>query len=1139
MSENSQPIDPEVLLANAAWVRALAAQLVADDVSADDLVQDAWLAALEHPPRHAAALRTWLRAVVAHVASRSRRSASHRAGRERAVARPEAVPSSAELVERVDLQRRVVEEVVRLDDPYRSTVLLRFFEGLTSDEIARRTGVPASTVRVRLKRALERLRQRLDDAHGGDRRAWSVALLALVRRPGALAPETRRMRWSLAASGSAIVALLLVGWWIERPPQPTETAMRSIASTNARALAPRNEAPAADASKRAGDERLSPAAEVTGRVVDRDGRGVPGARVTSFPDDLSEAIRLDAPAEPARTATTDADGRFAIALGGRAPFHTLVVDAAGFAPAAAERVRPRDERTIALEPDSTLAGVTKDLEGNPIAGARVAWRTLFFGAAIERAGLSGADGTFRIDGLPSPGWKNPSGSYLQSMLFEADGWASQCLDGSSYLAWRDHGDHTVYLLHGATLRGRVVDDETEAPLAGARVVVWANDGAFAGGTIRNPFVPRPLAETTAAGDGTFAVEHVPAWGVVPEGDPDLRTNVRTLGGVGAIAAGHANSSIELELPDDRITVDVELRCPTAATIRGRVVDASGAPIANASIVRRLEGRASFIPPLPAVPFRRTLTDALGAYELRDVPALRGSPSTVRLEAHVYDKPYNRRSTTVDVPALGGECATAPDIVVSSIAAANVHVVDGRGRPVWGARIRLRSCGNLRGRTEESGVGMLVFDDELELRVPQHAFVDADGFATAMSDAFVPSAADPPDVHVVLESEHRLSGRVKWSDDRPAGDASVCVVPSTLSVESFLAGGRDSRFEPAKFDVYGYFTADSDGRFVARGLPAGPYHVIASMLGAAGYPRSVASDVPSDASDVIVELPAPAPSEPERTARVEGSIHDAETGMPILRFEVALHSDRAEQTTTRSAAPGRFAIESVPFGTWKLHATAPGYAPLVVREVVVGPDGTSSPLDLRLERGVTLRGRARVPEGATLGDAKIQLVGTRGGWSDVRPVSSDGTFTIPGLKPGWEYLATVWSQVDGRAVSYASLVGKPIAVPENVSEIDLELSLAAAGAITIEVRSEKLLGVSPVSRTRTEAQAELAAQSILEIRTADGTVAWQTKHVTFDNWGMALPAGEYVVRLTVPGLAPIEKRATISPSAPTTVDLDIP
>ena len=48
-----------------------------------------------------------------------------------------------------------------LDEPYQTTMLLRFFEDLPPRVVAERMGVPVETVRTRTKRACETLRARL------------------------------------------------------------------------------------------------------------------------------------------------------------------------------------------------------------------------------------------------------------------------------------------------------------------------------------------------------------------------------------------------------------------------------------------------------------------------------------------------------------------------------------------------------------------------------------------------------------------------------------------------------------------------------------------------------------------------------------------------------------------------------------------------------------------------------------------------------------------------------------------------------------------------------------------------------------------------------------------------------------------
>ena len=53
MSDATRPISVETLLAERPWVESLARTLVRSDATAADVVQQTWLAALEHPPRDA------------------------------------------------------------------------------------------------------------------------------------------------------------------------------------------------------------------------------------------------------------------------------------------------------------------------------------------------------------------------------------------------------------------------------------------------------------------------------------------------------------------------------------------------------------------------------------------------------------------------------------------------------------------------------------------------------------------------------------------------------------------------------------------------------------------------------------------------------------------------------------------------------------------------------------------------------------------------------------------------------------------------------------------------------------------------------------------------------------------------------
>ncbi len=208
MTDTHRTPSVETLLAERAWVEGLARSLVRDAATADDVVQQTWLAAITRPPREPGALRGWLSRVVRNKASESRRGEARRErweGAARAEGGGVHAEGADEVVAKAEILRRVVDAVMGLDEPYRTAILLKFFEGLEATEVAARTGVPAETARTRIKRGLARLRERLDAESGGDGRAWALALIPLAGPPeGFGVGETA----AAAAAGGVIVASL-------------------------------------------------------------------------------------------------------------------------------------------------------------------------------------------------------------------------------------------------------------------------------------------------------------------------------------------------------------------------------------------------------------------------------------------------------------------------------------------------------------------------------------------------------------------------------------------------------------------------------------------------------------------------------------------------------------------------------------------------------------------------------------------------------------------------------------------------------------------------------------------------------------------------------------------------------------------
>ncbi|HEU4420839.1 MAG TPA: sigma-70 family RNA polymerase sigma factor, partial [Planctomycetota bacterium] len=179
------PAEPERdlsrLLAEESFVRELARQLVAGD--ADEVVQQTWLRAVQKGGHGVEQPRHWLARVLRNVAANLRRDDRRRTGRVRAAAPAGFVPSSAELAEREEQRRELVAAVDALPVALRSVVLLRWFDGQPPRRIAKALGLPAATVSSQLHRALALLRARLDQAHGGNRRAWVAPLLPFAMRP--------------------------------------------------------------------------------------------------------------------------------------------------------------------------------------------------------------------------------------------------------------------------------------------------------------------------------------------------------------------------------------------------------------------------------------------------------------------------------------------------------------------------------------------------------------------------------------------------------------------------------------------------------------------------------------------------------------------------------------------------------------------------------------------------------------------------------------------------------------------------------------------------------------------------------------------------------------------------------------------
>ena len=136
---------------------------------AEEAVQDGFVKAYRALGRfrRGAPLKPWLLRIVANEAKNRRRAAGRRdalALRVAAEDRPgDAVPSPEAALLAGESRRRLLEAVERLSDEHRDAIACRYFLDLSEDETAAALGIRRGTVKSRLSRALERLRDELGE----------------------------------------------------------------------------------------------------------------------------------------------------------------------------------------------------------------------------------------------------------------------------------------------------------------------------------------------------------------------------------------------------------------------------------------------------------------------------------------------------------------------------------------------------------------------------------------------------------------------------------------------------------------------------------------------------------------------------------------------------------------------------------------------------------------------------------------------------------------------------------------------------------------------------------------------------------------------------------------------------------------
>ncbi len=572
----------EALLAQFAWVQRLAYRLCADADLAQDISQEAILAGIQRPPHRSKSLRAWLSAVV--------RNQLHMAGRRQALRRelekladaPVESPSPASLLESVATQRLVVDAVMDLVEPYRTTILRRYFEDLSPAEIATRQGLSPATVKSRLARARAQLEQVLASRLGHDHSdgaGWQRALLPLAAQGALRLAEPAASGLPLPPSpplpgpwpsivvmstqkavlfGALTLVLVLCGIQLWNSADNTDPlapgalssprlAAAELAPSAEEQTGPHSEAPRTGLvgihAQEAETDPPPPEApneiRVRALVIDLQGEPVPGATVLR--------IQPDQPREQAQAlGATNSQGvlefvqQFEAAfLFVRSPTAITLIDGT------VQPVGSSASPTIVVAPPRSVHGIVTAADGQPVVGAKVSYlstvdprtlldRPLDRGSRLQWLAESGPGGVFHMDLVPELPGGILSANHVEHM--EASLSVPQAGDQRVEIRLGDLADAADILV------GRVLDG-ADSPVPGA-------------------FVSLGFGSAQSQADGRFQLNTA--------GEPG--TTLR------AVVRGLAPAVLVREEGEDWPEFIVLRLGQPALTIAGRVLDGDDAPV---------------------------------------------------------------------------------------------------------------------------------------------------------------------------------------------------------------------------------------------------------------------------------------------------------------------------------------------------------------------------------------------------------------------------------------------------------------------------------------------------------------------------------------------------------------------------------
>lgn len=805
--------------------------------------------------------------------------------------------------------------------------------------------------------------------------------------------------------------------------------------------------------------------EVLGRGPAREGEEEPApAPLGGAALRLTPAAGYEPEGAPrlARVLRTGPDGRASLPDLALGPFFDLEVEARSWAGRRVPWVLAGGTTVrVTLEAAGRIAGrVLRVPGGGPVAGARVA------AAGVEA--LTAEDGSWLLDGVP-PGTHAVEGG--------AEGMLALDRPLVRVEAGRTAGapDLRLAVLSAARL---LLRGPGGRPVEGALLRLLPAEGA--------PAPPGPPAEARSDASGAARLAPLgPGAGhrvlVLPPEPLAPRVS-------GAFAV----------LPGEVIDLGL-LLLDRGGVLSGTVLGPDGLPLPEASVTL-FEGEEDPLrvaaDPAAGGPLRRTLpVSPDGTFRFDRVPA--GSRSLLARAPGRLPAAFTR------IPVAAGEERGGLALSLRPGAALSGRLLDPEGRPVADALLTALAppldAEAGRARTAPDGTFLLEGLDRGAMRVrvllPGEPFPDP---LRPLFDAVVPSEGN----EWRLPSRAPLEGIVTDpAGEEPRGFVVVARLERGPPGGLLLETAREVERVPL----------GPGGAFATRPLPEGRYRL-----------RAESPDGRLAAADAEVSAgPSPRVSLVLSTgSSVRGRVVTGPLVEDLRRVSLRLLlGGKAEGGLPPAVVEesGAFSLHGVPAGEHDLVVSLPGLAPVVLRNIVVPPEGGVLDLgDVLLGQGATLRLRVydgnRAPwagvEAAVVDDAGLRREETTGG---------AGMALFGGLAPGPHLLEV--------RLPTGALLRRPIDAPaDGEFEEVLDLGLDPPGTVTVRRAGGPVPG---------------AAVRVLDAVRGAGAYA-ASAEVAADHRGVArvpgLPEGPVLVEVTPPGEPPVRLSLEASRGA---LEVDLP